>query len=101
MTKEISKNLVCILIRGGVEKWVERDIVKKLTALLKTPDCPQFIEYQGELINKADITGVFTAETMEERTKSKNGQWKCKYGQWHDRFEKCIEQCSINKILNS
>jgi hypothetical protein len=26
---------------------------------------------------------------MEDYTRRKNGQWKCKYGNWHDKGEKC------------
>lgn len=97
---ELSKNLMCIVIRGGIEKWVEKDKADMLCKALQDKNCPQFIDYGNELINKSDITGVFSANTMEEKTRQKNGQWKCQYGVWHEKFDKCTD-CKINTILNS
>jgi hypothetical protein len=97
---QLSKNLMCIVIRGGIEKWVEKEKSDTLSSALKRKDCPQFIEYEGEMINRADITGIFSADTMQEKTRQKNGQWKCQYGEWHDKFEKCTDECKINSLLN-
>lgn len=100
MTNELSKNLVCVLIRNGVELWVESERADNLKGILLSKDCPQFIEYNGQIINKADITGIYDALTMEERTRHKNGQWKCHNDVWHNKFEKCGEECDLKKILN-
>jgi len=89
MTEEISKKLVCVLLRVGIELWMEEDRAKNLMAVLKLPNPPQFIEFEGQLINRSDISGVFDALTMEERTRRKNGQWKCDYNEWHDKGSKC------------
>lgn len=86
MTKELSKNLMCIVIRGGIEIWVEAD---KLPDIEKGKEQKKSFILNGELINSADIVGVFKATTMEEFARRKNGQWKCDFGFWHDRFEKC------------
>ena len=98
MTQELSKDLVCIVIRGGIEIWVEQERAEILKQSLLSDKCPQFINYENKLINKADITGIFDALVMEEKTRLKNGQWKCQYGTWHDRFEKCDDTCIINKL---
>lgn len=93
---KLSKSLVCVVIRNGIEIWVEKDRAIYLETLLTQKDAPQFITYDGQMINKADITGIFTAEVMEEKTRRRNGQWKCQHENWHERGEKC--DCISNEI---
>lgn len=89
MTQELTKELVCILLRVGIEIWVEKERADNLSALISNKDCPQFINYEGQIINKSDISGIFNAKTMEERTKRKNGEWLCHNNTWHEKFQKC------------
>jgi len=88
MTSSISKKLMCIVIRNGVEMWLEDDRADKLKSLL-TSGSTQFIEFDGEMINRADIVGIFSAHTMEDLIRRKNGGWKCKYNVWHERHGEC------------
>lgn len=87
--QEVSKSLVCVVVRGGIEIWLEEDKATQLKTALESQNCPQFVRFNGQFLNKADITGVFDALVMEEKTRLKNGQWKCEFGVWHDRFKKC------------
>jgi len=89
MTNEVSKSLVCVVMRNGVHLWAEKDRVQKLMALLASQSAPQFIEYDGRFINKADLVGVFTAGDMEELTRRKNGEWLCAWGVWHGKGGNC------------
>jgi hypothetical protein len=92
--KEISKNLICIAIRGDIEMWFEKE---KLPALeLEIQSKGGFIRLGGNLVKTSEITGIFTAEVMAERTHRKNGDWQCIYGNWHERFKKC--ECRVNKM---
>lgn len=86
---EISKALVCVCLRNGVEIWVEQDRAENLIGLLTAPNAPQFIKYEGRLLNRADLVGVFSASDMEEHTRRKNGQWKCPQNSWHQKKEDC------------
>lgn len=79
---------MCVQIRTGVELWVEKDRAGNLMTLLTTTD-NKFIEFDGQIFNRADIVGVFTATTMEELTRRKNGQWTCSKGTWHDKRQQC------------
>jgi len=90
---DLSKDLVCILLRLGIEIWVEKEKAEKLISALTQKDCPQFIYYEDKVINKSDISGVFTAKDMAERIRRKNGEWKCEHGNWIPRYKKC--QCSL------
>ena len=93
---EISKQLVTVALRNGAEIWIEKDRAKQLIKLLENINQSKFINFNGELFNTADVVGIFSAETMEEITKRKNGQWKCKYNNWHEKFKKC--ECYINEM---
>lgn len=88
MTRELSKNLMCILVRGGIEIWLEEGKARRFQQILQNTN-GDFIEIGGESINRRDITGVFKATTMEDATRRKNGQWKCKYNTWHSKGEEC------------
>lgn len=86
---EITKNLVCVVIRNGVQIWIENDKAETLKNLLNRKDKPQFVEFENDYINTNDISGIFSALSMEEVNRRKNGQWKCERNSWHDRGEKC------------
>ena len=74
MSKELSISLLCIVMRNGVELWLEAERVKALQERIKQPDCPRFVSFGDQTINTADIVGIFTPATMEEQTRRKNGQ---------------------------
>lgn len=86
--RELSKNLMCIKI-GEVEIWTEVDKIKELISVLKNRNGQQFIQIGDEVVNRSFITGIFTPQTMEDVTRRKNGMWRCRYGYWHERGEKC------------
>lgn len=86
---ELSKNLMCISIRNGVELWVEAERVQILQRMLETMVGHKFINFDNQSINTADVVGIFSAETMEDMKRGKNGQWRCRTGTWHDKYEKC------------
>lgn len=86
---EISKQLVCINLRNGAEIWIEKERVEHLIKSLENINHSKFINFNGELFNTADVVGIFSANTMEEITRRKNGQWKCENEKWHEKFKKC------------
>lgn len=93
MTPDIQRK--CVLIRGGLEIWIESDRADKLIEGLKRQDAPRFISIEGQSINTFEILGVFTPGAMEDRQRRKNGQWKCMKGNWHDKGNIC--ECKVYK----
>ena len=88
--KEISKKLYCVQLRTGVEIWLEEDKINSIKNFLSEARSSHFLTFDnGEVINTADIAGIFSAQTMEELTRRRNGQWKCNHGYWHKRGEDC------------
>lgn len=98
---EVSKSLVCVVVRGGIEIWLEDDKATQLKTALESQSCPQFLRFNGQFLNKSDITGIFDALMMEEKTRIKNGQWKCAGGSWHERFKRCesVGRCYLNNSI--
>lgn len=94
---EVSKNLMCIVMRSGVQIWLEKERVEKLMEVLKTIKESKFIELDGETLNTADVSGIFKPGTMEDFTRRKNGYWQCDYRVWHEQREKC-ECLSLKQI---
>jgi hypothetical protein len=85
---QLSRNLMCIQIRSGMQIWVERERAENLMQILASGNT-KFIEFEGQVFNGADIVGVFKAQTMSEYTRRKNGEWQCKYDEWHKKNETC------------
>ena len=90
MEKELSKSLMCIQMRGGAEIWEEKENIVKLQRILETITSSRFVSFGDQTINTADIIGIFNAGIMEGITKRKNGEWKCRYENWHQRGERCF-----------
>ena|SRR3990167_2128348 len=85
---ELSKNLMCIKMRSGAEIWVEKEKAQKLIDVLTGTEI-KFVEVEDELINSANVEGVFTPQTMSNLTRRKNGDWQCFKNEWHEKFQKC------------
>jgi len=98
---DITVNLYCVVMRNGIEIWLEKEKIQKLQDVLSAIKQSTFIHLDNRTINSADIVGIFPPNDMADQTRRKNGQWKCNNcGSWHDKFEKCSEDSVINKILN-
>lgn len=95
MNKSITKELKCLVLKNGIEIWKEKEKFDALIEVLKNGK-NGFVKIDDELINVNDIVGIFSPKTIEDMIRRKNGQWKCNYGKWHDKGEKC--KCKIEKL---
>ena len=89
MTQELSKNLMVVCIRNGINVWLEDDQIVGLKVALKQSKESKFIEIGSRYLNTADIVGIFTPQDMEEQNKRKQGLWKCNHNEWHLPRERC------------
>lgn len=90
MTKELTKKQMCLYMRNGVMIWIDEDNVKKLEKVLQSITGHKFVLFEEQTINTADVVGIFSPEAIEDLTRRKNGGWKCKKGNWHDKGEDCM-----------
>lgn len=88
---DIAKLQKCLLIRAGIEIWLDEEKWNKLEILLSADKnkLPKFVNLEGRFVNVADIVGIFKPSDLEEKTRRLNGQWRCKYGEYHDRGDIC------------
>lgn len=85
---ELAKKQVCVLIRSGLELWIDAEREEELEKVL-ADSTKRFIRINGQLVNPFEVLGVFTPDAMEDRQRRKNGQWKCLKGNWHDKTHMC------------
>lgn len=89
---EITKNQKVIILRDGTEIWIEKDRAENFGDQLMKITESKFVKIDDQIINTADITGIFSPETLEEKVRRKRGQWYCtSCKKWHDRGERCEE----------
>lgn len=95
MTNELARQQKCIVLRNGLEIWVDKDKAEKIeddwiNGRLKGP-----FKIDGRTLNTADISAFALPQDMTDLVHRKNGEWKCKSGTWHSRGEKC--ECASNE----
>jgi len=101
MTTKLSKKIMCLLLRNGIQIWLEEEQIGKLNSILTGSSESKIIKFDGQFFNTADITGIFSAETMQDYNRHRRGQWQDKFGGWHDRNEKIdMDQIAIDNIIN-
>lgn len=85
---ELAKQQRCVLIRSGLELWIDAERESELEKVL-ADSSKRFIRINGQLVNPFEVLGVFTPDAMEDRQRRKNGQWKCMKGAWHEKGQGC------------
>lgn len=89
MSNELSKKLFCVLMRSGVQIWVEQERAQNLQNALDAISSHKFVRFEEQTFNTADLEGVYSASTMQELTRRKNGEWQCQRGTWHQKKDEC------------
>ena len=98
MTNELTKNLMCICMRNGVQIWIEKERIMTLQSELAKLTGSKFILFEEQVINTADIVGIFTPQSLNELTRRKNGEWQCQFFRWHEKKEIC--ECKSLEMIN-
>ena len=55
MEKQITKKLMAIVMRDGIEIWIEDDKIQNLKKVLMMTEKSKFIELWNEVINSSDV----------------------------------------------
>lgn len=93
MTNEITRKQKCILLRNGVEIWVDEETAIEFECDWVSQQVHGAVSIGGRTINTVDVSGVFLPEDLDVVKRQKRGQWQCKQGKWHERNEEC--SCDI------
>ena len=91
MNTELTKPQKVILIRGGIEIWLDADKAAIIEQQLVTQSTHNFIRLKdlGQTVNTADIVGIFTPDAIEGKVRRRAEQWQCAKGKWHAKNESC------------
>lgn len=97
MTSELSKDQKCIILRNGIEIWIDVNKAEKIEKDIVNGGFKGFIYVEGNLVNMADMIGIFAPRTIEKRTddeklkqRTKHGEYFCeKHDNWLPPGVKC------------
>ena len=95
MSTELTRQLKCVVLNGGVEMWVDEDQAAKVEDAIQGGI--KFIKIHGELINTFNVVGVFNAATMSDKIRRRNGDWQCNHGNW---WKKADSKCGCETITS-
>jgi hypothetical protein len=87
---------MCLLMRSGIEIWVDADKADRLSEILTTASKPM-LKVEGRVLNSVDIVGLFLPIDIEDLKNRKLGKWKCKHENWHTKEETC--RCAQNEAM--
>lgn len=88
MTNELANQQMCIYLRNGIEIWVDKEIAMDFGHDLEKGD-RAVVKIGGQYINSVEVVGIFDPIYLDELKRRKLGQYKCKYGKWHNKEEDC------------
>lgn len=75
-------------MKSGIEIWIDEDKAGRVIDYLQQQKTG-FGQVEGRLINLVEIEGVFTPNDLEDLKRVKQGQRKCKWGNWHAKDDPC------------
>lgn len=80
-------------MRNGIEIWREAERLENLANALITQRVG-FVKIDKDIVNCADVIGIFSPETMADFRRLKKDEWQCEQGNWHKKNQ----DCSCSKI---
>lgn len=86
---ELAIQRFCVVLRSGLELWVDVNEAKVVSKFLLDRNSGQFFDFRGSPINKSDFLGVFTAEQIGDMHHYRRGDWQCDKLIWHPKEEAC------------
>jgi len=75
-------------MKSGVEIWIDDDKAEKVMSYLQQQKTG-FGTIEDRLVNLVEIEGIFNPIDLEELVYRKQGMWKCKHNNWHNKNEDC------------
>lgn len=93
MINEISKKQIILLLKNGLEVWLDEDRATEIQKTLVNSK-ENFFSIKDFLLTQSIFTieGFYTPSQLAEIKHSKNGDWQCEYfrgtEKWHSKGEK-------------
>lgn len=87
MSKEVTERTHCVIAKGIGRFWVTKDQADRIESALDAENT--LVRIEGDVIRAKDINAVVSGNRIEELDREKRGEWQCKYGYWHERYQSC------------
>lgn len=88
MTSNLDIPKMCLLLRNGIEVWVDAERSRVIADDWRTQG-KGVIVVNDCYVNTVDIMGFFTPAALDDHHRRRQGQWQCKHGAWHERDGVC------------
>lgn len=84
-----------IVMKNGLVFWVGEETSNRASQHLVNQSGHSFLTIAelGETINTAEIEGIYSFAKFDEMQRVKVGDWKCPWGKWHMKKERC--ECKL------
>jgi hypothetical protein len=91
MTNEIAKKQLVLLLKNGLEIWMDETRALYVQKSLLESKAQFFsLEEEGlKMQSIHNIEGLYTPEQLSEIKKSKQGYWRCEFKKLHERGSSC------------
>ena len=89
MSQELTTTEKVIVMKGGLAIFLSAERAKVAEDILASGTGHRFLQIDDRTINSAEIEGIYGAEQYAELQRVKNGEYKCRYGKWHQKREVC------------
>ncbi len=87
MKTEITNKTYCIITNYGNKLYITEEQYNNIS---KNFGEMEHIEIAGQgIVNKKYIVMIAKASEIKKDDRERKGEWKCQYGHWHKRGEKC------------
>jgi len=86
---KLTKKQMCLVMRNGIEILIDEDKTENFKKILLNTKEHKFIGIDENIINTADLSGLFSPLVMEEKIRRKRGEFKCAWGKWHVTEDDC------------
>jgi hypothetical protein len=100
MTNEIARQQKVLVLRNGLEIWIDKDKAEEIENDWVNGNLKGAFKIEGRTLNTSDLSAIVKPLDMEELRRRKNGQWKCRFGVFHDRGEKCSCEVDLENKRN-
>ncbi len=93
-SKEIDIKKLYLMTFSGAKFLITQQQADKITELINQGAKVIKIT-ENDFMGVSDFRGIYNAEVVEDELRRKQGQWKCEYGNWHEKGQEC--GCAIAK----
>jgi hypothetical protein len=87
MSTDITTKRFTMILKDGSRFFLDDREAEAIKQAVKGGS--NYLEIGDSLISIHDFSRLVGSENYEQANREKRGEWKCKYGNWHGKFDTC------------